>query len=295
MQTDDLLDRWGDRTTFPAAGHLRCGVSGGADSLALMALAKASGLAVTAVHVDHGQRPGGAEEAAFVKECATAVGAAFEASVVSVDSGSNLDARMRAGRYEVLGPQAATGHTMDDQAETGIINLVRGSGIRGLGAMAPGHRRPILGLRRADTEAVCQHLGWTPFGDPSNSDSAFQRNRIRHEVVPLLNQIAGRDVVPLLARTAAHARSASFVIDEAATSFDVQDAIALAAAPAAVAAAAIQSWLQEMTDSTYRIDTSSVERVLEVARGESVATEVTGGFRVCRSKQRLRVELGSDD
>ena len=92
-------------------------------------MAKASGLAVTAVHVDHGQRPGGAEEAAFVKECATAVGAAFEASVVSVDSGSNLEARMRAGRYEVLGPQAATGHTMDDQAETVFLKSLRGAHI----------------------------------------------------------------------------------------------------------------------------------------------------------------------
>lgn len=291
MDADDLVDRWGSETTFgPAGTSLRCGVSGGADSLALMALAAVMGYNVTAVHVDHGQRQNTTCEADRVATYAREVGAAFESARVEVAPGANLEARMRAARYEVLGLDAATGHTMDDQAETVLINLMRGAGVRGLGAMQPGTRRPILGLRRADTEAVCAVLGWEPFMDPTNTDSSFVRNRVRHELVPLISAIAGRDVVPLLARTAAHARSANAVVDVVASDLDASDALALASAPDAVAAAALQRWVQTETGEEYPIDTKSVDRLLRVARGEAVAAEVTGGYRISRSKQRLRIE-----
>ena len=289
--SNDLLDRWGASTTFsPAGTALRCGVSGGADSLALMALAVASGCAVTAIHVDHGQRPGSGAEADRVAQYAREIGAGFEQARVQVAAGGNLEARMRAARYAVLGPEAATGHTKDDQAETLLINLMRGSGIRGLGAMQTGPRRPILALRRADTEAVCETLGWEPFVDPSNGDPTFVRNRVRREVLPLLSEIAGRDVITLLARTADHARSASEVVELLSDELDPQDAFALTAASPAVAASALQRWVQDQTGDAYPIDAGSVERVLAVARGDAVAAEVTGGHRVSRSSQRLSVE-----
>lgn len=291
VDTGDLVDRWGTTTTFgPEGTPVRCGVSGGADSLALMALAVAMGYAVTAVHVDHGQRPNSHGEAERVAAYANEVGASFESAHVVVSPGANLEARMRAARYELLGLDCATGHTMDDQAETVLINLMRGSGVRGLGAMQPGHRRPILSLRRSDTEAICAAMAWEPFMDPTNTDPSFVRNRVRRELVPLLSAIAGRDVIPLLARTADHARSTVGVVESVARELDASDAIALAGAPDAVAACALQRWMQDQTDEEHPIDTKSVERVLGVARGEAIAAEVAGGYRVSRSKQRLRVE-----
>ena len=290
LDVHDRLDRWVPITSFPAPGtKLRCGVSGGADSLALMALGVAAGCEVTAVHVDHGQRVGSADESTQVATLAMTIGADFESALVDVKPGSNLEARMRAARYEVLGPHAATGHTMDDQAETVLINLMRGSGLKGLGAMSHGHRRPILGLRRVDTEAVCEALGWEPFNDPSITDPAFVRNRVRAELIPLLSDIANRDVVTLLARTSANARSANEVVALAAAELDPTDARALVAVPNAVAAVAIQTWVQRETATEYPIDRASIERVLDVAKGNAVAAEVTGGFRVARSKQRLRL------
>lgn len=291
QRLSDLWGRWGAEVTCgPSSTPLRCGVSGGADSLALMALAVASGCDVTAVHVDHGQRPGSEQEADRVARFAEEIGAEFERATVQVAPGANLEARMRAARYDVLGSEAATGHTLDDQAETVLINLMRGSGIRGLGAMQPGPRRPILALRRADTEAICETLGWKPFQDPSNTDPAFVRNRVRRELVPLLNDIAGRDVASLLVRTAAHARSAVAAIEEMAGDLDPEDARALAKAPSAVAASALQDWIQAQTGDDYPIDAASVERVLAVASGDAVAAEVSGGHRISRSAQRLRVE-----
>ena len=283
----DLLTR----TTFPPPGQpLRCGVSGGADSLALLALAVAAGCEVTAVHVDHGQRPGSAREAELVVECAQAVGAAVETTRIEVAAGPNLEARLRAARYDVLGPQAATGHTLDDQAATVLINLVRGAGLVGLGAMQPGPRRPLLGLRRAETEAVCTRLGWTPFVDPSNTDSAFVRNRIRHELRPLLDDIAGRDVAPLIARSSNHLRAAADLVDDLADEVDVTDARAVAALPEPVAARAIQRWIRRELGEEHPIDAAGLARVRAVAAGDIQATEVTGGIRVRRSHQRLIAE-----
>src|SRR3954468_66893 len=176
------------RCRLPAAGTaVTCAVSGGADSLALLVLACAAGLDVAAVHVDHGLRPGSADEAPVVASAAARFGARFRAERVDVGDGPNLEARARAARYAVLPPDVLTGHTADDQAETVLVNLLRGAGIDGLAGMRQDGRRPLLGLRRRETRALCEQLGLPPVEDPSNDDARFVRNRVRHELLPLMN------------------------------------------------------------------------------------------------------------
>ncbi len=151
---------------FPQrARSCSCAVSGGPDSLALLILAVAAGCTVTAIHVDHGLRQESAAEAAVVENAAALVGAKFVAEKVSVAAGPNLEARARAARFAVLPEAVATGHTMDDQAETILLNLLRGSGADGLAGMEPGYRHPLLGLRRHETHAVCAAIGLTPVHD----------------------------------------------------------------------------------------------------------------------------------
>jgi tRNA(Ile)-lysidine synthase len=187
-------------------------------------------------------------------------------------------------RYAALPSGVLTGHTADDQAETVLINLLRGSGVDGLAGMrAAGH--PLLRLRRAETHAVCATLGLIPVDDPSNASPAHRRNRIRHEVLPLLDAVAGRDVAGVLARQADTLRAEADVLDELATGLDPTDARALAAAPLALARRAVRQWL---TDG-YPPDAATVDRVLAVARGEAVACDAGGGRRVRRSGMRLRV------
>ena len=189
------------RCTFPPAGtSLVCAVSGGPDSTALLALAVAAGCRATAVHVDHGLRPGSAAESQVVAGAAARFGARFRSERVVVADGPNLEARARAARHRVLGRGAATGHTADDQAETVLVNLLRGAGVHGLAAMRAGATHPILDLRRAETVALCEQLGLEPVRDPSNEDPRFVRNRVRAELLPRCSDIAGRDVVPVLAR-----------------------------------------------------------------------------------------------
>jgi tRNA(Ile)-lysidine synthase len=274
------------RCTFPAAGTpVVCAVSGGADSLALLTLAAAAGLSVTAVHVDHGLRPGSAAEADVVADAARTLGTAFRAERVAVAPGPNLEARARAARRAVLGADAATGHTMDDQAETVLVNLLRGAGSDGLAAMAPGPRHPILGLRRSETHALCAAGGLLPAADPTNDDPRFVRNRVRHELLPLCAAIAGRDIVPVLARQAGVLAEESSLLDALARTLDPTDARSLASAPGALGRRAARRWLR--AGGPYPPDLAAVDRVLAVARGEARATEVAPATRVRRSGGRL--------
>jgi tRNA(Ile)-lysidine synthase len=277
------------RCTFPRSGlPIVCAVSGGADSLALLVLATSAGCEVTAVHVDHGLRPGSGSEAERVERAARRLGAGFRAEKAEVGQGPNLEARAREARRAVLPSGAATGHTMDDQAETVLLRLLRGTGPDGLGAMRPGPEHPLLALRREETIKVTTGAGLDPFEDPSNRDPSILRNRVRHELVPLCSALAGRDVTPLLARLALLAGEDADWLRAQAAGLDPTDAAQIAAAPAPVARRAVRGWL--MGDGPYPPDLAAVERVLAVARGEVLGTEVAPTTRVRRTAGRLRVE-----
>jgi tRNA(Ile)-lysidine synthase len=276
------------RCAFPAPGSpVVAAVSGGADSTAMLALAVDAGCVVTAVHVDHGLRPGSAEEADRVAELAARLGAAFRAERVVVEPGPNLEARARDARRAVLPEGTMTGHTADDRAETLLLQLLRGSGTRGLAAIRPGPTKPILGLRRAETHALCGERGLPVILDPSNADPSFRRNRVRAELLPLLDRIADRDVVPLLERTSTLLDEDDRLLDELAGAIDATDCRALRDAPVALARRAVRRWLVEAYPP-YPPDLASVERVLAVARGDSRAAEVGGGVRVTRASGVLR-------
>jgi tRNA(Ile)-lysidine synthase len=280
--------------TFPPSGtEVTCAVSGGPDSLALLVLAVAAGCRVTAVHVDHGLRAGSAAESDVVAEAARLFGADFVAKRVEVAPGPNQEARARQARFAVLPEGVATGHTMDDQAETILVNLLRGSGSDGLSGMDPGHRHPLLSLRRSDTHAVCVAMGLRPVVDASNDDPCFVRNRIRHELLPLCDDVAGRDTVPLLARQAGVLRDESALLNLLAREQapDPADAKVVAALPAPLARRSVRLWLQSGSPG-YPPSLAEVERVLAVIAGEAVGTEISGGRRVRRRKGRLTVERG---
>ncbi|MGH9100219.1 MAG: tRNA lysidine(34) synthetase TilS, partial [Acidimicrobiales bacterium] len=245
----DLAGRLLRRCTLPAPGApLTCAVSGGPDSLALLVLASLGGCLVTAVHVDHGLREGSAEEADVVAAAAAALGAQFRAERVSVGPGPNLEARARAARFAALPSSVATGHTMDDQAETVLCNLLRGAGPDGVAGMRPGPRHPLLALRRAETRAVCEeaHLEWVE--DPSNHDPRHLRNRVRHELLPLCAALAGRDPVPLLARLASLAAADADLLDALAAETVPDPTVAreVARAPEPLAGRAIRRWVRAL-------------------------------------------------
>ena len=254
--------------------------------MALLILARAAGLSVTAHHVDHGLRPSSPDEAAVAVDIAHSLDVHCVVHRVEVEASKNLEANARAARKSVLPPGVLTGHTLEDQAETLLIRLLRGAGSDGLSAITPGPQHPILGLRRRDTVALCNDAGIAPVIDPTNDDPSMWRNRIRHEVLPLLNDIAERDLVPILSRTADVLRQDTDFLNDLATEIDPTDANAVCEADAVLATRALRQWL---TRDGYPPNAAAIQRVLGVARGEAVACEIDGGIRIARKNRRLRI------
>lgn len=270
--------------TFPPSGTaVHCAVSGGADSLALLLLAHSHGLHVTAHHVDHGLRATSSRDIEVVEAVATPLGIPVVLHKISVPQESNVEARAREARYAVMPAGVMTGHTADDQAETVLINVLRGAAASGLSAMRPGPTRPLLALRRADTEAICRECGIQPVMDETNTNPRFLRNRIRHELLPLMADISQRDPAVLLARTADLLRADNDFLDELASHLDPTDALALASAPTPLAYRALRQWLSQ----PYPPDLATLERILTVARGDAVACDIGENRQIRRSKQRL--------
>ncbi|HEX4698635.1 MAG TPA: tRNA lysidine(34) synthetase TilS [Actinomycetes bacterium] len=230
--------------------------SGGPDSVALAAAlaheAPRAGLTAGGVTVDHGLQPGSADRAAVVAEQLRALGLA-PVEVAAVDATGpegGPEAAARTARYAALDALAdrlgaaavLLGHTLDDQAETVLLGLARGSGARSLAGMAAArgpYRRPLLGLPRAVVRAAADgHRTWE---DPHNADPAYARARARHDALPALERALGPGVAAALARTADLLRDDADALDEwaeralvAATVDDGLDVAALAALPAAL-------------------------------------------------------------
>lgn len=222
----------------------------------------------------------------MVARLAAGLGATARCMEATVDDGPNLEARARDARRAVLPPGVLTGHTADDQAETVLVNLLRGAGVPGAAGIGSPERRPLLALRRRETRALCEDLGIQPLADPMNDDPRFVRNRIRHEVLPLLADVSGRDPIPLLARHAMRAAEATHLLSGLVADVDPTDVRALAELPDDLVRLALRGWLTRGADGLPP-DSASVERVLDVARGRIRATEVVGGYRVVRSAGRL--------
>jgi tRNA(Ile)-lysidine synthase len=204
--------------------------SGGPDSLALAAalafVAPRAGLRAGAVTVDHGLQGGSADRAAGVATLLRDLGLdPVVAVAVTVNGGGGPEAAARAARYTALETSAADlgatavllGHTLDDQAETVLLGLARGSGARSLAGMAPRRGiflRPLLGLRRQATADACAALGLSPWADPHNDDRRFARVRVRLDALPALEAALGPGVAEALARTAALLRDDADVVDK---------------------------------------------------------------------------------
>jgi tRNA(Ile)-lysidine synthase len=281
-----------ERCRFPPGrGPVVAAVSGGPDSLALLVLVCATGRPVLAVHVDHGLRPGSAGEADVVSTAASRFGAGFESRRAEVAPGPDLEARARQARYALLPPGVLTGHTADDQAETVLLNLLRGAGVDGLAGMRPGPAvvRPLLALRRSETHALCRRLDLLPVDDPSNRDRRFRRNQVRLDLLPVLERVGGRDPVPVLVRQAGLLADDADLLEELSAGLDPTDVVALLGAPVPLARRAVRRWLRR-GDEQHPPGSAEVERVLAVVAGAAVACEVGGGRRVRRSRGRLHLD-----
>ncbi|MFI5035902.1 MAG: tRNA lysidine(34) synthetase TilS [Acidimicrobiales bacterium] len=282
---------------FPEPGvAVDLAVSGGPDSLGLLLLARAVGLVVTVHHVDHHARESSGEDARAVAALCDALEVPFVRHDALVEPGANFEARARAARRDALPAGVLTGHTMDDLAETVLLNMVRGAGLDGLSPMVNDPTKPLRDVRRAALHAYVSASGHVARIDETNLSPDHTRNRIRGELIPLLCDVARRDVVPVLARQAALIGEERRWLDalslDDAPALDDADCRELRAWPRA----RLRRWLRErlrgedLGDGAHPPSADEVERAIAVVNGEVVATELAGGRRLARRAQRLSLE-----
>ncbi|QEG28829.1 tRNA(Ile)-lysidine synthase [Gemmata obscuriglobus] len=300
------------------AGAGIVGVSGGADSVALLRALRSADVTLVVAHVNHRLR--GAEsdgDEAFVRELCAGLGLecrVLSADVAALAAGDNLESTARRVRYEFFARVAgavgagwvATAHTADDQAETVLHRLIRGTGIQGLRGIAaerpndafPGVKdggrplvRPLLAVTRADVVTYLNELGQPFRTDSSNADPKFTRNRVRHELLPLLRTF-NPEIVGALAHLAEHANEAHDIVIAAAADLLsraerppaagtlILDAATLRSASPGLARAALRLvWEREgwpVSDMTF----AAWERAVSVAGGSASACDFPGGVRM---------------
>jgi tRNA(Ile)-lysidine synthase len=283
---------------FPdARTRVDLAVSGGPDSLGLLVLALAADLDVTVHHVDHHARPTSGDDADHVRAVCQELGVDYVRHDVSVEGGSNFEARARAARRSAMPPGVLTGHTMDDLAETVLLNMLRGAGLDGLSPMVNDPTKPLRDVRRAALHGFVDSTPYVALHDETNDSPAFRRNRVRHELIELLDDVAGRDVVPILARQAALLHDERTWLDELALD---DRAVSLATADCRVLRtwprARLRRWLrvqlrgEDQGDGSHPPSADEVERAIDVVTGGVVATELSGGRRLSRRDQHLTLE-----
>ncbi len=295
---------------YAAGRSVGVALSGGADSTALTAAAVAEAGSVTALVVDHGLQSDSAAVAAQAAATARELGCvAARVLPVRVGRAGGPEAAARRARYAALdaaraGSPVLFGHTLDDQAESVLLGLGRGSGprsIQGMRPFDPPWGRPLLAVRRTVTRQACADLGVTPYEDPHNSAPEFTRVRLRTEALPLLEQILGGGVAPALARTATQLQEDGAVLDAAAVELLTNagagaglSVAVLAAAPPAVRRRTVRAWLRGagVTASTDR-HLRAVDRLVTDWHGQGpVAVGGAGtGARLVVARRHGRLAL----
>ena len=327
-RTRSAVRTWLDADPAHRAGAVLVACSGGSDSLALAAAtafeARRSGVRAGAVVVDHGLQAGSADVAAAAADQCRGLGldpVIVRRARVSDDGGP--EGAARAARYAELELAAAEvgsdgrpgyvllGHTADDQAETVLLRLARGSGSRSLAGIPPGRgvlARPFLGLRREQLRRACTAQGLTWWEDPTNAVDGplrradggdLPRAAVRERVLPALVEALGADPVPALVRTAELLREDAELLDLLAAQLLARvqgedaslDLGALAEAPGPLRRRALRVWLVAAGSAPGALGlghVAAVEELVTAWRGQR-GVDVPGDLRVRRVSDRLQV------
>jgi tRNA(Ile)-lysidine synthase len=319
---------------FDPGNTVMVACSGGPDSICLLhslaRLRRLFRIRLAVFHFDHRLRPDSARDAAYVRAQARRLGLPFlfREATGRPGRGQSVEAWARLARYGALteaaaeagADRAALGHTLDDQAETVLLGLVRGGGIEAMSGMAPLAKlpplglmavRPLLGTTRGEVETFCRALHLRPRLDPTNRDPRFLRNRLRLEVLPVIEERLDRNIKGTLARTAEHVRADSAFLESLASEAARKviavrddeirlDAGALATLPVPTGARVVRQAIRlaAAAGGEWGPDpgTAHVRGVLDLATGRpGRRLDLPGGLLAARTREYIRVARASPE
>jgi tRNA(Ile)-lysidine synthase len=299
-----------------AGDRLLVSVSGGPDSVCLLysldMLRRLFKIRLEVFHFDHGLRPDSARDAEYVRRLAAKLKLPFHLRTAASEpaKGESVEAWARTARWDAANQvrraqrfsAIALGHTLDDQAETLLLAVLRGGGLHFVAGMSPndGHFsvRPLLDVRRSEVEAFDRALHLRPRQDPTNRDRRFLRNAIRHDVIPTLERVTRRDIRPTLARTASLLRSdADELLRQGVAAFGsiagphergyLIRAAELAELPLAISGRVVEV---AMWQSGVRPELDTILAVVDLARGRpGRRIDLPGGFTAVREREYIRL------
>jgi tRNA(Ile)-lysidine synthase len=286
----ELAESLGARLVLPS-GPVAVALSGGADSAALLWLLSEREVETKAIHVFHGL-PASSLMSTAAGQVAAACGVRMEMAFVDPAGTSELhlrEARMAALAERAEGRPILLAHTTDDQAETVLMRILRGTGVTGAAGIRTHRgdfRHPMLAIRREETRELAKLAGLPFRDDPANEDRANFRNRLRLDVFPALDEALGRSAREAFVSFAAGAAEESAVLDELARRVPIQHRDGAARLPLgtlvavgdAAAARALRVALTTLA-APYPPDRASVERILDVVHGRARATDAGSGLR----------------
>lgn len=305
----ELTDAAIRRIALPPPDHV-VALSGGADSATLAFLAKEYGSLVSCIHVHHGLAASD-RLAAAARDIADKLSVSLEIVTVVVAEGTSPENQARSARYEALEKSVSTdvrlllGHTRNDQAETLLMNLVRGAGKRGLAGI-PAYRlpniyRPMLDVTRSETREIASLAGLAFVDDPLNDDVGMRRNFVRNDLIPRLEEL-NPQVVAALARTAALMAEDEAFLDDLASGVSISlspEGATAAASPVTLLPRPVQfRFLHRMVSllrQPFGVTTAEFARVIAVFEGSSSAAEIEAGIRFTRDGAVVRADVTSAD
>lgn len=283
-----------------------CAVSGGADSVALLfamyLLREKLGITLTAAHFNHNLRGAESDEdEAFVRSLCDRLDVPLSLGNAHVKTGEKgLEAAARDARYAffaTLSGKIATAHTADDNAETVLLHLIRGTGLKGLGAIAPVRGniiRPMLGVTRQEVEAFLEEYHLQHRQDSSNDTDDFLRNRVRHHVMPLLKQENPR-ICENLSAMAQRLRLDEQALQEMAQVDDEPAVSALREMMPAVRSRALENFLKKSGVKEPESEHISLAEALLFSDKPGARADLPGGVTICRRYDHLTVANGKEE
>lgn len=267
VSVPENLDAIASKVKFPE-GELHLAVSGGADSAAMVALASYLKRYATLHHVNHGLREASKAEEDIVRNLGSKFG--FKVHVYNVNMEGTSEEEAREKRMEHLKGKL-TAHSKNDRVETMLYNMMRGAGSRGMSSM---NGKPLIDVTTEELDQVCAFYNLQLCVDETNFTNQYTRNRVRYELIPLMEDISSRNVVEVLNRNANTLAKESEFLDKLASKVNISDCKAAQKEDDVILTRAVKLWLE--ANVSHNISQQNIESVVQVIRGVTVGTQVCG-------------------